>query len=112
MTKICTETTADAKFEKLASNKKLCIARQNLGTKLQATFLHLTIGISIDLDSLYYVARSGMKFGIGVEVDPQSMFETTTAQYVPDLVTMMKAVTKEDYEGLQVVATGNKKKIP
>ena len=113
VTKICTGTTPEAKFEKLVSNKNLVyIARQNLGTKLQATFLHSTIGIAIDPDSLHYVARSSMKFGIGIEVDPKSMFESTPSVYVPDLVEMMKAETKTDYGNLQAVATGTKKKIP
>ena len=113
VTKICTGTTPEAKFEKLVSNKNLVyIARQNLGTKLQATFLHSTIGIAIDPDSLHYVARSSMKFGIGIEVDPKSMFKSTPSVYVPDLVEMMKAETKTDYENLQVVAIGVKKEIP
>lgn len=53
-----------------------------------------------------------MEFGIGVEVDPLSMFESTPSVYVHELVAMMKAETKADYENLQVVATGTKNKIP
>ena len=77
-----------------------------LGSKLQATFLHSTIGISIDPDSLHYVARSGMKFGVGVEVDPLSMFESTPAVAVPDLVAMMKVETRADYESLGAMPAG------
>ena len=113
VSKLCTGSTPEAKFEKLVSNKNLVyIARQMLGTKLQATFLHSTIGISIDPDSLHYVAKSGMKFGIGVELDPKSMFGTTEQVPVPDLVAMMKADTKADYENLQALATGTHRKIP
>ena len=83
-----------------------------LGSKLQATFLHSTIGISIDPDSLHYVARSGMKFGVGVEVDPLSMFESTPAVAVPDLVAMMKVETRADYESLGAMPAGTHKKIP
>ena len=60
-----------SKFEKLVTNKNLVmLTKATLGKKSQATFLHSVVGISMIPDSVHYVARTGMKFGLGVELHP------------------------------------------
>ena len=82
-----------------------------MGKKVQSTFLHSTVGLSILPDDLHYVARIGTKVGTGVEVDPYSFLRWTAAAHVPDLVELMNADTKEKFEAVSANATKAKKKI-
>ena len=92
VTKLCTGITDNqAKFEKLTNNKNLVVlSRAPLGKKCQATFYHSVVGVPITPDDLHYVAISGMDFGTGVELHPDSFFSASTAQYVPEVLGLIK----------------------
>jgi len=110
--KICSSSSALGNFESLCKCKNLVLlTRAPIGKKVQATFLHSTIGLSILPDDLQYVARIGTKVGTGVEVDPESIFKWTTAGHVPDIVDLMKADTQEKFEAVSTNKNKLKKKV-
>lgn len=90
------------KFKKLTLSKNVVIlSRHTLGVKLQATFLHSVVGVPIFSEDMHFVARSGMEFGTGIEVDPKSMFRSTTSINVPSVLEMMKVGSDEDFVNLK-----------
>ena len=113
VTKLCGGPNSNtSKFEKLVTNKNLVmLTKAALGKKCQATFLHSVVGISMIPDSVHYVARTGMKFGLGVELHPDSLFHQTTARYVPTLLELMKVSKEEEYVNLRANEAGQKKKV-
>ena len=111
--KLCNgPTSAISKFEKLVQNKNLVLlTRAPLGKKCQATFFHSTVGIHITPDALHHVARLGMQYGAGVELQPDSLFSVTSEQYIPSLIDMMKVKSAEEFQDLKAPTSGTKKKI-
>ena len=88
VTDLCTGASAAEKFDKLSNSKNIVLlSRAPIGKKLQATFFHSVIGIPILPDDLHFVARSGMKHGTGVELDPDSLLSKTAAIRVPKFLT-------------------------
>ena len=110
VTKLCTGSTDIDKFEKLARNKNLVLlTRAQIGEKLKATFFHSVVGVPIIKDDLHYVARTDMKYGIGVELDPKSMFTQTAAKPTPDVLSMMQVKSIAEFEALTQVHGRGKK---
>ena len=61
------------KFTTLAQNKNIVVlSKAQIGKRCQAMFLHSVVGCPINPEELRYVARSGMKSGAGVELDPDT----------------------------------------
>ena len=82
-------------FKDLSKAKNLVLLTKALmGGKCQATFFHSTVGIPIIPDDLKYVSRVGMKLGTSMELEPKSLFQTTSAKYKPDLADLMKVANK------------------
>ena len=52
-----------------------------------------------------------MKFGLGVEVQPDSLFNQTATKYVPSVLDLMKTTTKDKFRNLAAPTSGTKKKI-
>ena len=85
-----------SQFEKLVNNKNLVmLTKAALGKKCQATFLHSVVGIPMIPDSVHYVACTGMKFGLGVDLHPNSLFHQTPSRHVPLVVDLMKVTTEK-----------------
>ena len=104
--------SAAQKFERLAQNKNIVLlSKVPIGKKCQATFLHSVVGCPIAPEELRYVARSGMRTGHGVELDPDTMFGTSTAKLVPSVKEMMKVTSAAEVEGLKAPRTDNRKKV-
>ena len=82
-----------------------------MGKKVQSTFLHSTIGLSILPDNQHYVERIGIKVGTGVEVDLDSHFKSPAASHVPDLVDLMQADDKDKFKAVAANTTKPKKQI-
>ena len=109
---LCTGATPIEKFHKLVGNKNLVLlTRAQLGEKLQATFCHSVVGIPIIPDQLHYVARSGMQLGVGIEVEPTSLFEQTPAKKAPTVLSMMKVTSTADIAALTPTTAGRGSKI-
>ena len=73
--KICSAMSASEKIESLCKCKNLVLLiRAPMGKKVQLTFLHSTVGLSILPYDLHYVARIGTKFGTGGELEPEFLF--------------------------------------
>ena len=110
--KLLTRSSDSAGFNHLAMNKNLVLmTRASLGKKTQATFHHSVVGIPSMSDDVSYVARSGMKFGIGIEFHLDTMFKKTPSKAVPAILDMMKVTTDNDFTALRDVASAKKKKI-
>ena len=75
-----------------------------MGKKVQSTFLHSTICLSILPDNQHYVAMIGTKVGTGVKIDPNSLFKSIAASHIQDLVDLMKADDKDKFEAVSVNA--------
>ena len=52
-----------------------------------------------------------MENSSGVEVEPKSIFTTTSARHVPSLLDLMKIESKEDLDEIKPPSTGAKKKV-
>ena len=101
----------ETKFERISRNKNLVLlTKAPVGKKCSATFFHSVIGCPITPDELRFAAKSGMEKGTGVELDPSSIFTSTTAKYVPSLVDLMKVSRESDVEDLKAPRSGQKKK--
>ena len=101
-----------AKFKLLAENKnQVLLTKAAFGNKCQATYFHSIVGIPINPDETHHVALLGMESGDGVEVDPKTLFSTTTARHVPTLLQLMKIKSKEDLDSLTSPSSGTKKKV-
>ena len=46
-------------------------------------------------DSVHYVARTGMKLGLGVEFHPESLSHQTAARHIQSVVDLMKVTTEK-----------------
>ena len=102
--------SAVSRFDKLVNAKNLVLLSQSsLSKKLQATFLHSVVGIPMIPEPCHFVARAGMKFGLGVELQPDSLFNQTVAKYVPSTLDLMKVTTKDEFVNLAAPTTGTKK---
>ena len=62
-------------------------------------------------DEVYYTALTNMKFGTGVVLHPASLFTSTSSQYVPLTLDLMKVTTVAIYEELVPPELGTKRKI-
>ena len=71
-----------------------------MGKRVQSTFLHSTVGLSILPDDQHYVARIGTKVCTGVEVDPDSLFKSTAASHIPDLIDLIKADDEDKFKAV------------
>ena len=110
--KLLTGSSDSAGFDHLATNKNLVlISRAILGKKIQATFHHSIVGIPIMIDDVHYVARAGMKFGIGIEFQLDTLFRKTALKAVPAILDMMKVKSDDEFHALSAVTTATKKKI-
>ena len=99
----CDSTSATAKFEKLTLHKNLVLlTKAPLGTKIQTTFFHSTIGIPIIETDVQHVARIGMSTGSGMELEPSSLFVKTESKHRPTLVDMMKVTNVTELDALEV----------
>ena len=97
-TKVCKLCSGQAdpvqKFKALVENKNLVLLiKAPFGGKCQATFFHSVIGCPITPDDLRFAAKSGIEKGVGVELDPSSIFTSTTAKYVPSLTNPMEVTS-------------------
>ena len=109
---ICSVTTALTNFESLCKFKNLVLlTRASMGNKVQSTFLHYAVGLSILPDDLQYVARIGMKVDTGVEVESDSLFWWMAATHIPDIVDLTNADTEEKFESVSANKNKAKKKI-
>ena len=107
-----TGTDGVGKFKKLTLCKNLVVlSKQAMGEKLQATFLHSIVGVPIFTEEMRYVARSGLKYGTGIEIDPKTMFRSTPSINVPSIVQLMKISSGEEFRNLSQDGDQNKKKI-
>ena len=87
------------------------LTKPALGKKFQATFLHSVVEIPMIPDSVHYVARTGMKFSLWIELRPDSLFYQTVYRHVPSVVELLKLVTEKDYMDLKALTMGSKKKL-
>ena len=62
-------------------------------------------------DDVHYVALKNMKFGTGVELQPLSLFSSSPARHVPNVINLMKVENYEQYNDLVPPTSGTKKKI-
>ena len=86
-----------AKFKKLVENKNIVLLTKSpIRRKLQATSHHSVVGVPLIPEDVHHVARSGMAFGTGVELSPETLFHTLVAKYAPSLLNLMKVASKED----------------
>ena len=112
VTQLCDSADAVANFDKLSKAKNLVmLTKAPMGGKCQATFLHSTVGTPLVPKDLHYVARVGMKNGMGMEVDPASIFLSTAGKYKPDLLEMMKISSAAEFGNLKANTNENKKKF-
>ena len=112
MTKLYDGTDAVANFDKLVKAKNLVmLTKAPMGGKCQVTFLHSTVGIPLVPKDLHYVARVGMKNGMGVEVDPASIFLSTAGKYKPDILEMMKVSSEAEFGNLKANTNVTKRKF-
>ena len=96
----------------LATNKNIVLmTRASLGKKIQATFHHSVVSIPIMSEDVNYVARSGMKFGIGIEFQLGIMFKQTPSKVVLVILDMMRVTFEDELKVLRAVASATKKKI-
>ena len=101
----------EVKFERISRNKNLVLlTKAPVGKKCSATFFHSVIGCPITPDELRFAAKSGMEKGTGVELDPSSIFTSTTAKYVPSLADLMKVSRESEVEDLKAPRSGQKRK--
>ena len=104
-------SSTTSKFKKAVNNKNLVLlSKFLLVKKIQATFLHSVVGISMIPESCHFVARTGIKFGLGVELQPDSLSNQTATRYVPSILQLMKVTTKEVFKNLSAPTSGTKKK--
>ena len=112
MTKLYDGADAIANFEKLAKAKNLVLlTKASMGRKCQAIFLHSTVGIPLVYKDLHYVARVGMKNGMGMEVDPISLFLSTAVKHKPDLLDLIKVSSAAEFSNLKAKKNGDKKTL-
>ena len=110
--KLLTGSSVSAGFDHLATNKNIVLlSRASLGKKIQATFYHSIVGIPIMSGDVNYVARPGMKFGIGIEFQLNTMFEQTSAKAVPAILEMINVTSETDFKELRVVTLAQKLKV-
>ena len=109
---LLTGSSVSAELDHLATNKNnVLLSRASLGKKVQATFYQFVVGIPIMSDSVNYVTRSGMKFGIGTEFQLSTMFEQTFAKAVPIILDMMNVTSETEFKELHAVTLAQKLKI-
>ena len=109
--KICGSSEPKVNFKNLSESKNIALlTRAPIGEKLQFSFHHTVVGLPILPDDLHYVARLGDS-GCGTEFDPKSLFRTTTAIHVPNLIDMMKVKSIEELKNLEPNTNATKKKI-
>lgn len=97
-------SSASKNFQNLTKNKNLVLlTRAQVGKKVQASFFHSTIGIPIIPEDLHYTARIGMKMGLGIEVDPATLFKSSDAIKRPDLKDLMKVKTVDEFKNLEPI---------
>ena len=93
------------------SKNLVLLSRAAIGKKAQATFYHSTVGVPILPDELRFVARSNLATGTGIEVDPETLFQTTPAIHVPSRLSMMNVSTIDEFKNLTADTTKAKKKV-
>ena len=109
---ICNETESIANFEKLTSCKNIVLlTKTSTGAKCQAPFWYSTVGIQIIPDDLHYVARVGLKTGTCVELQPMTLFTSTSSKKKPDLVSMTKLSSKVGFEAIKADGKATKRKF-
>ena len=112
VTKLCDGSgTAKEKFVTISQSKNIVLlTKAPIGKKCQVSFLHSVVGCPINPEELRYVARSGMKTGTGIEIDPDSMFGTTSAKLVPTVTELMKVSSVKEADDLKAPRTGTRVK--
>ena len=109
---ICSSPESTTNFENLTNSKNIILlTKAPMGGKCQATFWHSTVGIPIIPDDLHYVARVGMKTGTGVEIDTESLFQSTALKHKPDLLDLMKVASPAELTALKANNQAAKKKL-
>ena len=74
--KLLTRSSDSARFNRLVTNKNLILMmRARLGKKIQAMFHRSVVSIPSMSEDINYVARSGMKFSIGIEFQLYTIFK-------------------------------------
>ena len=99
---LCSSTSPKVNFTSLVTSKNIVLlTKSSVGTKVQATFSHSTVGIPILPDTIHNVARVGMRTGVGMEVDVDSLFQiTSSTHYKPDLLSLMKTTSPDEIGNL------------
>ena len=87
------------------------LIRDLIGMKMRITFFHSVMGIPIRPNDLNFVVRMETDEGIGVKVDPKTIFRMTSVIYVPSFIDMTKVETREEYEKIKVDQNKAKKKV-
>ena len=78
---------------------------------MSSNIFHLTIGVQITPEELHFVARSGMQYGSGIKLQPDSMFSLTSEQHTPSMTDIMKIKSAEESKNLSAPTPGTKKKL-
>ena len=109
---LCSENEPEKNFEALEKAPNLVLlSKPPVGTKIQASFYHSTVGIPIMPDQSTHVARVGMNNGTVMQVVPKTLFQVTRAVHKPDLLTLMKIKTEDEFKASTAEGSRRKSKV-